>query len=315
MNKQTSDQISLGTSGLKVSSIGVGTNRWGTNHQANPGLQPVFQAALEAGINLFDTAEIYNMGGSEKTLGQFLPAAGTSVIVTTKFIPLPWRWGKASLTAALRASLQRLQLKSVDLYLIHMPWPPVPIETWMDGLADALQAGLVRAVGVSNYSVDQTRRAQAALAKRGVALTCNQVEFSLLKRGPERNGLLELCHQLGVTLIAYRPVASGLLAGKYTLEIPPSGLRGMSVSHQDLINIQPIIQLLIQHGEKHGGKTPAQVAINWVMSKGALPIPGATQVKHIQENAGALGWSLNESEVAALDEAEERIHKEKLANS
>ena len=235
--------------------------------------------------------------------------------MTTKFIPLPWRLGKASLKAALSASLQRLQLKSVDLYLIHMPWPPVPIETWMDGLADALQAGLVRAVGVSNYSVDQTRRAQAALAKRGVALTCNQVEFSLLKRDAERNGLLELCHQLGVTLIAYRPVARGFMAGKYSLETLPTGLRGMSVSHQDFIKMQPLIQLLGQLGEKHGGKTPAQVAINWVMSKGALPIPGATQVIHIQENAGALGWSLNESEVAALDEAEERIHKEKLANS
>jgi len=314
MNKSTPDQISLGTSGLKVSLIGVGTNRWGTNHQANPSLQLVFQAALESGINLFDTAEIYNMGGSERTLGQFLPAAGLRAVVTTKFLPLPWRLGKASLMAALRASLERLQLKSVDLYLIHMPWLPVPIETWMDGLADALQAGLVRAVGVSNYSADQTHRAQVALAKRGVALTCNQVEFSLLNRGPERNGLLELCHQLGVTLIAYRPVAGGLLAGKYTLETPPAGLRGMMVSRQDLVNFQPIMHLLGQLGEKHGGKTPAQVAINWVISKGALPIPGATQVKHIQENTGALGWCLEEAEVAALDEAEERIHKEKLAN-
>jgi len=314
MNKSTPDQISLGTSGLKVSLIGVGTNRWGTNHQANPSLQPVFQAALESGINLFDTAEIYNMGGSERTLGQFLPAAGSKAVVTTKFLPLPWRLSKASLAAALRASLERLQLKCVDLYLIHMPLPPVPIETWMDGLADVLQTGLVRAVGVSNFSVDQTHRAQVALAKHGITLTCNQVEFSLLKRGPESNGLLELCHQLGITLIAYRPVAGGLLAGKYTLETSPTGLRGILVSRQDLVNIQPIMQLLSQLGEKHDGKTPAQVAINWVICKGALPIPGATQVKHIQENIGALGWCLEEAEVAALDEAEELIHKEKLAN-
>lgn len=314
MNRSTPEQIPLGKSGLKVSLIGVGTNRWGNNQQANHGLQPVFQAALEAGINLFDTAEIYNMGGSERTLGQFLPAAGSRAVVTTKFLPLPWRVGKASFTSALRASLERLQLKCVDVYLIHLPLPPVRIGTWMDWLAEAQEAGLVRAVGVSNFNVDQTQRAQAALAKHGLALTCNQVEFSLLKRGPERNGLLELCHQLGITLVAYRPVAGGLLAGKYHLGNPPTGLRGMLVSRQDLVNIQPILQLLVQLGEKHGGKTPAQVAINWVICKGALPIPGATQAKHIQENAGALGWRLEKSDVAALDEAEERIHKQKSAN-
>jgi aryl-alcohol dehydrogenase-like predicted oxidoreductase len=306
MNQPVSDRISLGASGLSVSPIGVGTNRWGTNRQADPDLLPVFQAALEAGINLFDTAEIYSLGGSERTLGQFLPAAGPKAVVTTKFLPLPWRLSKGSLTAALRGSLGRLQLKSVDLYLIHMPWPPVPVKTWMDGLADAVQAGLVRAVGVSNYSPEQTRLAQTALAERGVALACNQVEFSLLKRGPERNGLLKLCLQLGVALVAYRPVAGGLLAGKYTPEAPPQGLRGLMAGRQDLIKAQQLVGLLRQMGEKHGGKTPSQVAINWVICKGALPIPGATQVKHIHDNAGAMGWRLSEDEVAALDGAEER---------
>jgi aryl-alcohol dehydrogenase-like predicted oxidoreductase len=308
MNNKISDRISLGASGLKVSPIGVGTNRWGSRNQADSGLQPVFQAALNVGINLFDTAEIYSMGGSEKTLGQFLPTAASKAVVTTKFLPLPWRLGKANLIAALRASLERLQLKSVDCYLIHMPWPPVAIETWMDGLADAVQAGLVRTVGVSNYSVDQTQRAHDALAKRGVALTCNEVEYSLLKRDPERNGLLKLCRQLDITLIAYRPVAGGLLAGKYTPETPSQNLHGARINSKDLVKIQPILDLLSQVGEKHGGKTPSQVAINWVMCKGALPIPGATKVKHIQENAGSMGWKLEESEVAALDEAEEKIH-------
>ena len=306
MNQPVNDRISLGPSGPSVSPIGVGTNRWGTNRQADPSLQPIFNAALEAGINLFDTAEIYSMGGSERTLGQFLPDAGAKAVVTTKFLPLPWRLSKGSLLAALRGSLSRLQLKSVDLYLIHMPWPPVPVKTWMDGLADAVQAGMVRAVGVSNYSPAKTRLAHAALAERGLTLACNQVEFSLLKRGPERNGLLELCRQLGVTLVAYRPVAGGLLAGKYTPEAPPPGLRGLMVSRQDLIKAQQLVGLLRRMGEKHGGKTPSQVAINWVICKGALPIPGATQVRHIHENAGAMGWRLTEDEVAVLDEASEK---------
>ena len=127
---------------------------------------------------------------------------------------------------ALRHSLDRLGLESVDLYQMHWPFPPVSIDTWMDAMADAVQAGLIRAVGVSNYNAEQTRRAHDALAKRGVPLASNQVDYSLLQRKPETNGLLALCKQLNVTLIAYSPLAQGLLTGKYTPQNPPPGLRG-----------------------------------------------------------------------------------------
>ena len=162
---------------------------------------------------------------------------------------------------------------------------------------------LIDAVGVSNCNLDQTRRAYALLHRRGIPLACNQVEFSLLKRDPERSGLLSLCRDLGVTLVAYRPVAGGLLSGKYTLDNPPKGLRGFMVSRVDIKNSQPLLQQMRQIGEAHGGKTPAQVALNWLICKGALPIPGATRVQHIHENAGALGWRLTGDEIAALDAA------------
>lgn len=307
MNNVQSDRITLGASDLRVSPIGIGTNSWGANRQADPGLQPTFAAAQDIGINFFDTAEIYGFGGSERTLGQFLPAAGQKAVVMTKFAPLPWRLGKPSLIAALQASLRRLQVTQVDLYLIHFPWPPAAIEIWMEALAEAVKSGLTRLVGVSNFNAVQMGRAHAALAKHGIPLACNQVEYSLLKRVVERNGLLALCRELGVTLVAYRPVTGGLLTGRYTPENPPQGWRGRRYSRAYLSRIQPVVALLRQVGEAHGGKTPSQVALNWLIYKGALPIPGATKVQHVHENAGALGWRLSEDEIASLDAAEDKL--------
>jgi aryl-alcohol dehydrogenase-like predicted oxidoreductase len=301
MSEQSAELIPLGKTDLLVSRMGVGTNAWGANRQADPGLRPVFEAARAAGINLFDTAEIYNFGGSERTLGQFLPEAGRAVVTTTKFLPLPWRLGKASLVQALRASLARLNLDCVDLYLIHFPLSLVGVEPWMEALAEAKAAGLVRAVGVSNYSADQVRRAAAALARHGLPLACNQVEYSLLKRDIEHNGVQAACRELGVTVVAYRPFAGGFLTGRYSPENPPQGPRRWMHRMDGLVKVQPLIAHMIEAGEAHGGKSPSQVALNWLMCKGALPIPGATKVKHLQENAGALGWSLTEDEVRGLE--------------
>ncbi len=301
--EQANHKIQLGMSGLYVSPIGVGTNSWRFNQQAMPGLQSTFDAALNAGVTVFDTAEVYGFGSSERTLGQLLPTANQKPVIATKFLPVPWRLGKSSLTAALQGSLSRLRVAQVDLYLIHSPASPVAIETWMDALADALQAGLTRAVGVSNYSIEQMRRAHAALSKRGIALACNQVEYNLLQRNAERNGLLSLCRELGVTLVAYHPIASGLLSGKYTPDNPPQDWRRLVYRRSYLTRIQPVVDRLRQIGAAHGGKTPSQVAINWIMCKGALPIPGAKNVRQAQDNAGALGWRLTDDEVVALDAA------------
>jgi aryl-alcohol dehydrogenase-like predicted oxidoreductase len=270
-------------------------------------MQPTFEAALAAGINFFDTAEIYSLGGSERTLGQFLPSTGRNAVIATKFVPFPWRLSRSSLTNAMRASLARLRLAQVDLYLIHVPLPPVKIETWMDALAEAMDAGLVRAVGVSNFNAEQTRRAHAALQKHGIPLACNQVEYSLLKRDIERNGVLAACREVSATVVAYRPIAGGLLTGRYTPETPPRRRRWRVYSPKYLAMIRPITDLLGKIGEAHGGKTPSQVALNWSMCKGMLPIPGATKEKHLWENLGALGWRLGDDEVGSLDEAADKL--------
>ena len=300
------EQMTLGSSDLRVSALGLGTNSWSYNNEPNPELQSTLLTALNLGINFFDTAEIYGLGGSERRLGQIMQETGQRPIIATKFMPLPWRLAKSSLARALRDSLKRLRTTQVDLYQIHFPFPPVAIETWMDALADAVQAGLTRAVGVSNYNAEQLKQAHTVLAKRGIVLASNQVEYSLLKREVERNGLLTLCRELNVTLMAYRPLARGLVSGRYTPENPPKGLRDRLYSREYLRRIQPLNDRLRQIGEAHD-KTSSQVALNWLICKGALPIPGATSVRHTQENAGALGWRLGENEVAALDETSAEI--------
>ena len=291
--------------------MGIGTWAWGdrwfwqygsTYDEAD--VREAFQASLEQGVRLFDTAELYGWGVSEALLGRFLEAAEQPVRVIAKFLPLPWRLTRGSLLRALRSSLERLGREQADLYLVHHPWPPVPVETWMEGLADAVEAGLARYVGVSNYSPERMARAHEALARRGVPLAANQVRYSLMDRAPERNGLMAACREMGVRLIAYSPLGQGLLAGKYTPEHPLSGVRRFIYSSQQLERVQALVEVLREIGEARN-KTPAQVAINWTMAKGALPIPGAKDRRQAEENAGAAGWRLDEEEVARLDAASE----------
>ena len=289
--------------------MGVGTWQWGDTFvwqygrgYAEGEVRAAFDAAIAAGMTFFDTAEVYGFGRSERFLGAFIQGGSSGPVrVATKFFPVPWRVTRSSVTRALRGSLKRLRLPEVDLYQIHWPSPTARIETMMAGLADTVEAGLARAVGVSNYDLEQTERAHAALAKRGVALASNQVHYSLLNRQVESAGLLTRCAELGVMLIAYSPLEMGLLTGKYTPDRPPSGSRARRYTPEYLGRIQPLLERLAEMGRAHGERTPAQVALNWTICKGTLPIPGAKNAEQARQNAGALGWRLTPGELAELD--------------
>lgn len=310
------ETVSLGKTDLRVSPLGLGVWQWGDTMMWGYGkgygdadLRPVYDATLAAGVNFIDTAEMYGRGRSERVVGQFMRDTATrdQVVLATKFAPLPWRLSPGRLMHALRESLNRLGLSQVDLYQIHFPIPPVAVETWADALADAVEAGLTRAVGVSNYDVSQTMRAHAALAKRGIPLASNQVEYSLLQRKPEKSGLVDVCRDLGVTIIAYSPIAKGMLTGKYTPENTPPGMRSRIYNRAYLSKIQPLIGLLKEIGQAHEDKTPSQVSLNWLICKDAVPIPGAKNLRQAQENMGALRWRLSEEELAALDQASDQV--------
>jgi len=301
--------VQLGKTDIRIPPMGTGAWEWGDRFMWGFGreygprqVEESFHASLAAGIDFFDTAELYGNGRSEKFLGTLMPSTDRKVILATKFFPFPWRLTRGALQAALRASLKRLGRESVDLYQIHQPYPPNAPVFWAEALAEAAQRGLIRAAGVSNYNADWTRRTQAALARHGLPLASNQVEYSLLDRHIERDGTLGVCQELGVTIIAYSPLRKGVLAGKYTPAHPPAGPRGAMYNAGYLRRVEPLLNLLREMGEAHGGKTPAQVSLNWLICKGSMPIPGAKNARQVEENAGALGWRLTPEEIAKLDE-------------
>ncbi|MCC7119674.1 MAG: aldo/keto reductase [Anaerolineales bacterium] len=307
------NDVSKETRFLHAVSLGLGAWQWGDRMiwgygqaYTDDDLRKAFDISLSLGIRLVDTAEIYGSGYSERLLGQFLKETEQPVLVATKFFPWPWRLFKGSLLSALKHSLERLELEAVDLYQIHAPSWVMSSEMMMEGLAVCVQEGLTRTVGVSNFGQKNMIRAYTTLARHGIPLASNQVHYSLLHRDVEKNGTLARCQELGIRLIAYSPLEEGLLTGKYSPENPPPGIR--SSQYADLIKkIPPVIKLLQEIGMNYGDKTVAQVALNWLICKGALPIPGAKNALQAEQNAGGAGWSLSAEDVARLDEATDKI--------
>ena len=297
---------------LNIAPLGVGAWAWGTTRLWGYGKEynrsdvgRAFRASMAEGVTLFDTAEMYGSGASERIIGEMLREGafeGTPVIAT-KFAPLPYRLSARSLLKAVDKSLERLGIETIDLYQIHFPNPIFKINGLMDALAETVKAGKVRRVGVSNYGADQMKRAHDRLASHGVSLASNQVEYSLLQRAPETNGVLEASRDLGVTLIAYSPIAQGLLTGKYGPGDRPSGLvrrMGRAFGEQNLKKIEPVVNILREIGEAHN-KQPAQVALNWLITqRSTFPIPGAKNELQARQNAGALGWGMIGEEAEKL---------------
>eukprot|EP01025_Chloroclados_australasicus_P008514 TRINITY_DN13037_c0_g1_i1.p1 TRINITY_DN13037_c0_g1~~TRINITY_DN13037_c0_g1_i1.p1 ORF type:complete len:391 (-),score=22.58 TRINITY_DN13037_c0_g1_i1:216-1319(-) len=312
------ETIRLGKSKLEVSNIGVGAWSWGdrsgywgygSDYTKNDNLN-AYVSVLESGINFIDTAEVYGFGQSEEFLKDFMTQTNTSPIIATKFAPLPWRYTEDSVVSALRSSLIRLGLSSVGLYMIH--WPGFFLnmfsnDEYVKGLAKCVDLGLAEAVGVSNFNAQRVLASHKILQERGVVLASNQVQYSLLYRTPEKNGVLESCNEVGVTLVAYSPLCQGLLTGKYKPGNGPSGQRKLTYSDEQLRQIEPLIQLMREIGEQHGGKTPAQVALNWCVCKGVLPIPGVKNRRQVEETAGAFGWRLTKQEQMDLEKASDKI--------
>lgn len=308
----------LGKSQLRVPRMGVGAMVWGDPkglarwHPAKIAYggahgideeRRAVELSIQAGVNLFDTAAMYSLGASESRLGELV--RGKDVLIATKF-PSGFSFKVDDLPRELEKSLARLGRDSIELYQHHFPNGSISIPKLMDQLARAVKAGKVKAVGVSNYSAEQLRQAHAALAVHGIPLASNQVAYSLLIRKPEVDGVLEACRDLGITLIAYSPLAGGRLTGKYSAQNRPGGFfRSVlpQYSRKSLEAIQPVLKVVQEIGEKYG-KTPSQVAIRWLIENPiVLPIPGAKNGKQALENAGALSFSLTTEEMDSLDRA------------
>jgi aryl-alcohol dehydrogenase-like predicted oxidoreductase len=309
------DQRHLGASGIVVPPMGVGVWSWGDKSFWGYGqdytredVTLAYKACLDTGLNFFDTAEMYGRGESERILGKCIREDGRPVIIASKFAPLPNRLSARSLLEALDASLERLNVKTMDLYQIHWPYSLIGVDALMDALAQAVHSGKVRAVGVSNYGANLMRRAHARLARHDIPLASNQVHYNLIHRKPEKNGVLDACRELNVALIAYSPLEQGLLTGKYRIvagqAISVTGPRRFTPAFRtsQRRKIEPLLQTMEDIATTHS-KTVGQVALNWLLSKDEciIPIPGAKNVRQASENAGAVGWRLTSEEFKQIN--------------
>jgi aryl-alcohol dehydrogenase-like predicted oxidoreductase len=295
---------------VTMAPLGIGTWAWGDTlfwtygkEYGEPQIAEAFEAAIAGGITLFDTAEVYGLGESERIVGRLAHKSTTPIYIASKYMPLPWRWNADSVREAIDASLKRLGVDRIDLYQIHQPFSfLLSQETLLNTLAEAVKMGKIGAIGVSNYSATQMRQAHEILAQQGITLAVNQVQYSLLARQIERNGTLTAAREMGVTILAYSPLAQGLLTGKYDKTTPVTGARRLDprFSEGGREKISQIVHLLREIGENYN-RTPAQVALNWLIAQGVMPIPGAKTASQSAQNAGALGWALKAEEQTQID--------------
>ena len=298
----------LGRSDLVVTSVGLGVWQWGEVNWWTYGkdfdrgdIDQVWKVNLDAGVNFVDTAEIYGKGASETILGELLDETGEPLVVATKLYPE--KDSAEDVRKAIEGSIKRLGLERLDLYQVHW-WPPsLPISAIMREIDNAVRDGLVRNVGVSNFSVAEVEEAQSHL--QHARIVSNQVHYSLLERGPETEGLVEHHSREGIAIIAYSPLEQGILTGKFTAGNPPGGFRARKprFTRAGLEAAVPVLEALEAAARAHG-RTMAQAALAWLLKDpNVVVIPGAKNRRQAEENVGGADWSLSGAELARIEEA------------
>ena len=305
--------------GIPISPIGVGTIDWGdasrgfgTTFREKDAFD-AFQRARKSGINFFDTAEVYGYKGqkyeqsAEEILGRFVAKnddvkndSKDEVVVGSKVFTIPWtnalmgggiRLGKESLVKAGKESVKRMGGRRMDLWSIHFPFPSFSQDALMSALEESLDVGLTRAVGVSNYNTEQLERAFEILEKRGIPLASNQIEYSVVNRKAEKEGLIQSCLDRDVKVVAHSP-----LKALKTTEI-----------EEKYVIMNKLCEFIGQ--VNGGGKSKVSVMLNYCMAKGTIPIPGVKRVEHIEDIENAMGWTLDEESVLTIDEKMDYLDK------
>lgn len=304
--------VELGRGGPKVSEIGIGMwqaggKSWGQDVRDKDCIAAMARA-VELGITLFDTAEVYGHGHSEEVVGKAIRQAGReNVFLATKVAGDHVR--PVDVERACRGSLKRLGIREIDLYQVHWPscWDQVPLRDTMKALEKLHRAGKIRNIGVSNFAVRDLEEARAHLSRTDIV--SDQVRYNMLQREIEAE-LLPYCEREGVAILAWSPIGKGILAGKYHMgNRPKDAVRSEDnlFKPQNLKDAAPLVQALRRIGKAHG-KTPAQVALAWLRRhKNVVPIPGVKRPAQSEENAGAAGWSLRPAEVRTLGRIAARV--------
>jgi aryl-alcohol dehydrogenase-like predicted oxidoreductase len=308
----------LGRTNIMVTPIGLGC--WQFSKQKNlagkfwPTLEDslinkVVSLSLEGGINWFDTAEVYGKGASEKALSRALQTAGIKpgeVLIATKWWPM-FRFA-SNITKTISKRIEALSPYPIDLYQVHQPWGFSNEKNEMAFMAELLESKLIKSIGVSNFPAQKMKSAWETLDKKGIPLATNQMPYSLLNRKIESSGVMDMAKELGITIIAYSPLAQGLVTGKfhdnpdllknigfrkYSSQFKPEGMQ----------KSRPVIILVKELAQKYN-VTPSQVALNWLIhfhGETVVAIPGATKEIHVRENTGAMSFRLSDEDMARLD--------------
>lgn len=313
----------LGQSYLRVTPIGLGCWQFSKRNNLAGKFWPclddqvirdIVKASLDLGINWFDTAEVYGNGASELALSDALQKAGRKpgeVIVASKWWPM-FRFA-SNIPRSIGARLRALDPFPIDLFQVHQPFGFSTATEEMKQMAELVKEKQIRYIGVSNFSEEKMREAAEELQKHGLSLISNQVKYNLLDRRIEQNGVIKAAKELGITIIAYSPLAQGILTGKFHDNpglLQYAGWRKSSgpFKADNMKRSQPLIALLKELGAKHQ-VSPAQVALNWLIcanGETVVAIPGATKLSHAEENAGAMRFQLTEEELDSLSVLSEK---------
>ena len=289
--------------------IAMGAWSWGAgaaggdqvfgNHLSKADLKPVFDRAMDLGLNLWDTAAVYGEGSSECILGSFVKEIRREdMILSTKFTPQIADGSAQAMQHMIDGSKVRLHADVIDLYWIHNP---MDVERWTPDLIPLLKSGQVKAAGVSNHDLNQIKRANEILGAEGFRISAVQNHFSLLHRSSERTGILDYCKENHITFFAYMVLEQGALTGRFDSEHPfPAGTDRGEAYNPRLKELEQLIVALREVGARHSA-TPAQIATAWAIAKGTLPIIGVTKVKQVEEATAAAQIQLSPDEIFHLE--------------
>ncbi|USL27470.1 aldo/keto reductase [Priestia megaterium] len=290
--------------------IVLGTWSWGTgahggdavfgNHLTETDLKPVFDVAMDAGFNLWDTAAVYGMNASENILGSFIKGR-EDVLISTKFTPQMAEDNDNAVEELLDGSLNRLGVDHADIYWIHNP---ADVKRWTPKLISLMKNGKVKHIGVSNHNLDEIKLASSILAEEGLKISAVQNHYSLLYRSSEEAGIIDYCNENNIVFFSYMVLEQGALTDKYNKKNPlPNGTRrGEAFNPAVLTKIESLIQVMRETGSKHNAST-AQIATAWSIAKGTVPIIGVTKTSHIEDAIKSAKINLTVEEILELEEA------------
>ena len=302
-NKMKETKIALGTWAWGAGAFG-GDAVYGVNTNEE-NLKPVFEAAMKAGLRLWDTATVYGMGESERILGTFVQTVKREdVEISTKFTPQLAEMYDNSVEKMAEASMQRMGIDYIDMYWIHNP---MDVSRWTPGLIPLLKSGKIKNVGVSNHNIEEIRLANEILGEAGFNVSAVQNHFSLLYRSSEKGGVLDYCKENGLQFWSYMVLEQGALTGAFNAAhpLPADSDRGRKYNPV-LDKIEALTDAMKQIGERHHA-TCSQIGIAWAIAKGTMPIIGATKAHHVTEAADAAKIRLSEDEVAQLERLADTI--------